>query len=102
MLEVLFNDEVSTLSFVHIPNQEALAIVDEDLKVYKTISYNPFEPSDQDLLDAWDNALHEYYDLDCEEVFSEWRISQAKKSNEAFSQWLEEDKSKREEVDDVG
>lgn len=52
MADVLFNDEVSTLSFVHIPNQEALVIVDEGLKVYKTISYNPFEPSDQDLLDA--------------------------------------------------
>ena len=102
MIEVLFNDQVSTLSLVNIPNQEMLAIVNEDLDIYKTITYGTFEPSDQELQDAWDNALHEYYDLDSEEVFSEWRIDQTKKSNDAFKQWLEEDKSKRKEDDNIG
>lgn len=95
MIEILFNDIISTLSFVHIPNQETLAIVDEDLKVYKTITYGTFEPSDDDLANAWDKALHDYYELDCEEVTSEWRIDQSQKSLEAFKEYLKEERKNR-------
>lgn len=100
MLEVLYNDLHNELSFVHNVNKETLLIVDSDLKVYASICYNPFEPSDQDLIDAWEKATRDYYDIDCEEVFSEWRISQKAQSDENFKKFLEEEHGK--EVGNIG
>lgn len=92
MLEILYNDNHNALSFIHLVDKETLLIVDDDLKIYATISHNPFEPSDQDLIDAWEKATAQYYDIYCEEITSEWRIESKKQSDEDFKKWLEKER----------
>ena len=92
MLEVLYNDIHNELSFIHNVNKETLLIVDSDLEVYEAISYNPFEPSDSDLLNAWQRATHKYYHIDNDdEWLKDYRVSQKEQSDEAFKKYLEEE-----------
>ena len=65
----------------------SLVVVDDDFKVYGSLSYNPFEPTKRDLLQLWENAFKEYLQVDNKEaLWNEWRENTYHRSLEQFKQ----------------
>lgn len=95
MLEVLFNDSATNLTLVNVVDNEGLAIVDATFHVYATISYNPFEPSNEDLESLWDKALKDYLSLDdkADDTLIKWRKSVYENSNKNFKEFLQQQKT---------
>ena len=89
MLEVLYNDSFTQLSLVNNLNNESFAIIDDDFKVYETISYNPFEPTNEDILMFWKEATKTYFGIGKSDDFKLWKSNQRKRSINAFHKWLE-------------
>lgn len=100
MLEVLYNDGFNDLSFVHIVDKESLAVIDSNFQVYSTICYNPFEPSNEDLLDMWKKATREYYSSSIrgDAILREWRRKQRSQSDNNFKKWLKRSKNNEEQT----
>lgn len=97
MLEVLFNDSATTLSLVNVVDNEGLAIVDTTFHVYATISYNPFEPTNEDLESLWDKSLKDYLSLDdkTDDTLIKWRKSVYEISNKNFKEFLMAEQEKK-------
>ena len=92
MLETIYNDAYSELTLINNLNKETLYIIDSDYKVYGFISYNPFEPSNEDILDAWKRATSDYFELDNKtDHLVSYRASMKQRSDTAFKDWLDED-----------
>lgn len=92
MLQVLHNDAFSQLSLIQNMNNETLQIIDDDLLVYDTISFNPFEPEDEELVDAWTKALKKYFRIGEEDKLIEWRENMVARSIEEFKNFLQQGK----------
>lgn len=92
MLQVLHNDAFSQLSLIQNMNNETLQIIDDDLLVYDTISFNPFEPEDEELVDAWTKALKKYFRIGEEDKLIEWRENMMARSIEEFKNFLQQSK----------
>lgn len=89
MLETLYNDPYVGLTFIHNVNKETLQIVDEDFLVYESITYNPFEPSNEDIANAWEKATTKYLRIGSEDKLTAWRENQKASSDKSFREWLE-------------
>ena len=92
MLQVLHNDAFSQLSLMQNLNNETLQIIDDDYYIYDTISFNPFEPEDEELLDAWTKALNKYFRIGEDDKLIEWRQGLMARSIEQFKEFLKESK----------
>ena len=88
MLETLYNDPYLQLSFIHNVNKETLLVVDDDLYVYESISYNPFEPSNEDIAQVWEKTTTKYLRIGTEDNLTAWRESQKAQSDKLFREWL--------------
>jgi len=89
MLQILFNDNYSQLSLIQNMNKEAIQVIDDDMKVYKSISFNPWEPEDEDIIAMWKESLEEYYQLKTDNpIWKEYRQSMFERSMKAFKQFL--------------
>lgn len=92
MLQVLHNDAFSQLSLMQNLNNETLQIIDDDYYIYDTISFNPFEPEDEELVDAWTKALKKYFRIGEEDKLIEWRENMMARSIEEFKNFLQQSK----------
>ena len=90
MLQVLHNDAFSQLSLIQNMNNETLQIIDDDYYIYDTISFNPFEPEDEELLDAWTKALNKYFRIGEDDKLIEWRENMMARSIEEFKKCLQQ------------
>ena len=90
MLQVLHNDAFSQLSLMQNLNNETLQIIDDDYYIYDTISFNPFEPEDEELIDAWTKALKKYYRIGEEDKLIEWRENMMARSIKEFKKCLQQ------------
>lgn len=90
MLQVLHNDAFSQLSLMQNLNNETLQIIDDDYYIYDTISFNPFEPEDEELIDAWTKALKKYFRIGEEDKLIEWRENMMARSIEEFKKCLQQ------------
>lgn len=88
MLEVIYNDCYSQLTLVNNINNESAVIIDDDFKVYQSLSYNPFQPSDEDFKSMWENAVNTYFMLGKDDNLKTYRENQAQQSINAFNEWL--------------
>ena len=103
MLETIYTDAFSDLTFIHNVNKETLLIIDSEFKVYASISYNPFEPSNEDILDAWKKASSDYYAFTGgDDKLYEYRLNMKTRSDEAFAKWLKEDSGYNDEEENEG
>ncbi len=92
MLQVLHNDAFSQLTLMQNLNNETLQIIDDDFTIYDTISFNPFEPEDEELVDAWTKALKKYFRIGEEDKLIEWRENMMARSIEEFKNFLQQSK----------
>lgn len=90
MMNILYNDIYSNLMFAVNLNDESVMIIDDDLQKHFEESFNPWEPEDEDLIDAWTKAVNKYFELDSnnDERSLTWRQGMAKRSIEGFKQYL--------------
>ena len=88
MLEIIYNDSYSQLTLMNNLNNESLVVIDDDFKVYETLSYNPFEPNDDDLFIMWEKSIKRYFRIGKKDNFTDWRKSMYEKSKELFMDWL--------------
>ena len=90
MLEVIYNDSYSQLTLVNNLNKEGVVIVDDDFKVYGEISYEPYQPTNDDFLYLWQQAISTYFHIGEEnEPLGAYRQNMFEKSLGAFKEWLE-------------
>ncbi len=94
MLQVLFNDLYSNLNFIVNLSDESVMIVDDDLKKHFEISFNPWEPEDEELIEEWTKAVKDYYQIDNGEVdtLTPWREAQVERSINSFKKYLKDSK----------
>lgn len=92
MLEILHNDLYSNLNFAINLNDECVMIIDDDLKKHFEISFNPWEPEDEQLIDEWTKAVRKYYHLDdnIQDNLTAWREAQVERSIRNFRNYLAE------------
>ena len=87
MLQVEYNDHLTNLTLINKLSDESLIIVDDTLKVYGKLSYNPFEPTKADLLHLWGEALKDYLNMGSSNpLMREWRENTYHRSLEQFKQ----------------
>lgn len=95
MLEIIYNDSYSQLTIVNNLNNERFEVVDDDFNAYEFLTYNPFEPTKEDLIYLFKQSLMKYFDLDNEEehaIAKSYRQNMFDKSMRAFMGWLNEHK----------
>ena len=95
MLEVIYNDSYSMLTILNNLNQESFVVVDDSFNTYETLTYNPFEPTKDDLIYLFENSLRTYFDLENKEkhiLTSDYRRNMFDRSLELFKKWLNEHK----------
>ena len=94
MMNILYNDIYSNLMFAVNLNDESVMIIDDDLNKHFEVSFNPWEPEDEDLIKAWTQAVRKYFELDDnkDERHLGYRESMAERSINGFKQHLIEAK----------
>ena len=95
MLEIIYNDSYSQLTIVNNLNNECFNVIDDNFNTYESLSYNPFEPTKEDLIYLFKNSLSAYFDLDSKEehaIAKSYRQNMFDKSLRAFIEWLNEHK----------
>lgn len=95
MLEIIYNDSYSLLTIVNNLNNECFNVIDDNFNTYESLSYNPFEPTKEDLIYLFKNSLSVYFDLDSKEehaIAKSFRQNMFDKSLMAFIEWLNEHK----------
>lgn len=91
MLKIIYNDSYSQLTIVNNLNNDCFNVVDDDFNTYESLSYNPFEPTKEDLIYLFKQSLMRYFDLDNKEkniIAKSFRQNMFDKSLMAFTEWL--------------
>jgi len=90
MLEIIYNDSFSQLSIINKPNEEKVVVVDEDFKVYTSVDYGLFSPSNDDYKKMWRDAVYDYFKLGVDvDLLNDYRQRQSLNSVQAFDEWLD-------------
>lgn len=95
MLEIIYNDSYSQLTIVNNLNNECFDVIDDDFNTYESLSYNPFEPTKEDLQYLFEKSLSAYFDLDNKEkhiIANSFRQNMFDKSMIVFKEWLNKHK----------
>jgi len=91
MLKIIYNDSYSQLTIVNNLNNDCFNVIDDDFNKYESLSYNPFEPTKEDLIYLFKQSLMRYFDLDNKHehvIAKSYRQDMFNKSLTAFMEWL--------------